>query len=107
MGYNGRLIEMKHHGPASPGHVLPCRLGPPFESGVVVNVPASLLHGTVMPLSDQPIHCLDPVGQSSRGQLRPLFRCKECEALRGPATIRERCEPGRWGKASLPDFSEI
>jgi hypothetical protein len=55
MGHCGRLIEMKHRRPASLVTLLPCRVGPQFESGVVVNVPASL-HGTVMSLPGEPIH---------------------------------------------------
>lgn len=40
----GRLIEMKHPNPNCLVHVLLCRVGHPFQCGVVVNVPASL-HG--------------------------------------------------------------
>ncbi|KAH7350271.1 hypothetical protein BKA66DRAFT_292337 [Pyrenochaeta sp. MPI-SDFR-AT-0127] len=69
MGYSGRLIEMKHRGPGRLVHILPCRVGPPFESGVVVNVPASL-HGTVMPLACEPIHLLRSSGPWTRGQQR-------------------------------------
>ncbi|KAH9868900.1 hypothetical protein J1614_007975 [Plenodomus biglobosus] len=39
----------------------------PFESGVVVNVPA-LLHGTVMPLPVQPIYACQSSGPWPRGQ---------------------------------------
>lgn len=85
-----------------------CRVeSPPIRACVVANVPASLLHGTVMPLTGEPILFPQVVGHSPRGQETPYFRCKESEAHRGPATIRERCEPGHWGKASLPDISEI
>jgi hypothetical protein len=102
-----RLIEMKHQRPARLAHVLPCRVGPPFESGVVVHVPASLLHRTVLPLPGEPIRCPYTVARGRRVQETPHSRCKECKARSGSPAIRERCEPGHRRRASLPGVSEI
>lgn len=62
---------MKHQRPSTLVAVLPCRLESPFESGVGVNVPASL-HGTVMHLActSQSTAAM-PVGQWPRGLQKP------------------------------------
>jgi hypothetical protein len=53
----------------------------------MANVPASLLHGTVMPQPNEPIHAPQRVDHGPRGQWRSYFRCKECEVQRGSLII--------------------
>ncbi|KAF1913260.1 hypothetical protein BDU57DRAFT_349264 [Ampelomyces quisqualis] len=109
MGYSCAADGHETSRPSSPGRKLPCRVGPPPNSRVVswTDVPASLMHGTVLPQTDGPIPGLHRVGHAPRRQQTPYSRCKECRPRREPPTIRERREPGRRGRASLPDFSEI
>jgi hypothetical protein len=72
MGYSERLIEMKHQRPANLVALLPCQVGPHFESGVVVNVPASP-HGTVMSLPGEPVDVRHVGGSWSREVVGPAF----------------------------------
>jgi hypothetical protein len=107
MGYSWAADRDETLRPSSPGHKLPCRVGPPFKSGVVDKC-SCIADARDCAASDWRANPLSAHGGSRPpGAIDPILPVQGMQARSQSPTIRERCEPGRRCRASLPDFSEI